>query len=288
MNWEALVAGSQSVIYLAVALAIGGFFSDWLCRVAVSELQKRTSLWHSRLVYSAVALGCLFVVIGYFGFIASINQAGWRGGLDFELMRFLVADPPTVTAISQFALLLSLGLLWRWRRSRFIGIVYVTLSVLLALSFTLRGHVANAPIGIQIILVLHVLAMSMWAGSLLPLWLLVRQSTAINIRHVLERFGRLAQGFVAVLLASGLFMLLYLLESPFDLLYTSYGNLLILKFFAVLLLLVLAATNKLRLVPNVQQSPSRNWLARSIKAEMLLVVVIFSLTAVLTVILGHS
>ena len=287
MNWDTLLALSQGFVYVATATVIEGSFSHWLCLRVFPAALPQVNVWHGRMITSGALLGLLFAVVGYLSFIAGINDSGWRGAFDLELMSFLIFDPPSLVAIAQALLFPLIALLWRWSH-RPVGQAMLIISLMLiAWSFTLRGHLAQGAVGVQLLLTLHVVAMALWGGALLPLWLAVRQPVTAATTNLLESFGRIAQIVVAVLLGSGLVMAVYLLQNLADLWQSRYGLTLIAKLVVVSLLLLLAAVNKFILVPRLPTAHAQRWLTRTIYAEMLLVMVIFALTAVFTVVIGY-
>ena len=134
------------------------------------------------------------------------------------------------------------------------------------------------------VLAIHVLAIAYWIGALWPLLHLTRGHEVDRAAIVLQRFGQIAIGVVAALLAAGAVLAWTMLESPGSLLRTGYGRLLALKLVFVIGLLTLAALNKLRLVPAFagEQAAAASSLRRSIAAEILLASAIFAATAALT------
>ena len=102
----------------------------------------------------------------------------------------------------------------------------------------------------------------------------------------MQRFGELAIVFVAVLILSGLYLLLQLLESPIELISTPYGITLILKLAGVSALLFLGALNKMRLVPNLKNNIGVSNLKRSIQYEIYVAFVVLIITAYLTTLIG--
>lgn len=287
MNWDALLAISQGLVYVATATLIGGSFSHWLCLRVFPAASPQVNAWHRRMITAGALLGLVFAVIGYLSFIAGINDSGWRGAFDFELMSFFIFDPPSLVVMAQILLFPVIALVWRWSNKPVGQAILILSLVLIAWSFTLRGHLAQAPVSVQLLLTLHVIAMALWGGALLPLWLAVQQPVSAATTKLLESFGRIAQIFVAILLGSGLVMAFYLLQNLAEFWQSRYGLTLTAKLVVVSLLLLLAAINKFVLVPRLPTAHAQRWLTRTIYAEMLLVMVVFALTAVFTVVIGY-
>ena len=291
MDWDIGVAINQALVYVAVAGVLGGGFSLWLCTrygpSSVNSLQVMLQVmqWVKRQMWVSAGLGIVFAIGGYLAFIGSINQSGLSGMLDSELMLFLLYDPPGKVAISQLVLFTILAGALPFIARKPVVLLCCVVALLLPITFTLRGHLATAPGWAQVLLVLHVLSMSLWAGALLPLWLIARSKTVQQWQTVFVKFGHFAQVIVAVLLLSGVSMLVYLLASPADL-FTPYGLAVSLKLAVVLILLACAAINKYWLVPKLQDAHRAVWLARVVYLEMLCVMFIFAITATFTLVIG--
>ena len=172
--------------------------------------------------------------------------------LDSELMLFLLYDPPGKVAISQLVLFTILAGALPFIVRKPAVLLCSVVALLLPITFTLRGHLASAPGWAQVLLVLHVLSMSLWAGALLPLWLMARSKSVQQWQTVFVKFGYFAQVIVAILLV----------------------------------LLACAAINKYWLVPKLQDAPRAVWLTRVIYLEMLCVMFIFAITATFTLVIG--
>ncbi|EGN74799.1 putative copper export protein [Idiomarina sp. A28L] len=290
MYWDIAVATSQALVYVAVAGVIGGGFSLWLLDRYVPEAMdfavavRLIKHW----IWGSIILGAIFASAGYLMFIGSINQTGVPGMFDGELIVFLLYDPPGKVAISQLIVFSLLAGLLPFIARKPVAVVYCFVAVVLATTFILRGHLASAPAWAQVLLILHVLSMSVWAGALLPLWLLARGKQIQQWQLVFEKFGYIAQIVVGTLMLSGLIMLVYLLASPIDLFNSRYGIAVTLKLVIVVLLLACAAANKWFIVPYLHIPERARWLARVIHLEMLCVMLIFSLTATFTVVIGRS
>ncbi|MCH8492702.1 MAG: CopD family protein [Idiomarina sp.] len=309
MDWDIGVAISQALVYVAVAGVLGGGFSLWLFAhygpssansllltqqgtqqgmpQGTQQVTKLETRWIKRQMWVSAGLGIIFAIGGYLAFIGSINQSGLSGMLDSELMLFLLYDPPGKVAISQLVLFTVLAGALPFIVRKPAVLLCCVVALLLPITFTLRGHLASAPGWAQALLVLHVVSMSLWAGALLPLWLLARSNAVQQWQLVFVKFGHIAQVIVAALLLSGVSMLVYLLTSPADL-FTTYGLAVSLKLAVVLVLLGCAVINKFWLVPKLQDVQRAAWLARVIYLEMLCVMFIFAITATFTLVIGKS
>ena len=155
-------------------------------------------------------------------------------------------------------------------------------AVLIAVSYSFVGHSLGDPRWVLAsLLVIHLLAAAYWVGALVPLRRAARSPYSAALLH---RFGMIASGTVALLLAVGASFAWLLSGSLAALLGTAYGWTLLAKVALVAGLLGLAALNKLRLVPALERGDANaaRALRRSIAWEIALVAVILLATAALT------
>jgi putative copper resistance protein D len=104
----------------------------------------------------------------------------------------------------------------------------------------------------------HLLAAGLWLGGLVPFALLLAAArrigdtdAVVTARNVTRRFSVLAVTGVAVLLASGMVNTWYLAGNAPALLGTTYGRLLLVKIGLFAIMLLVAAINRLRLTPRL-------------------------------------
>lgn len=153
-------------------------------------------------------------------------------------------------------------------------------------SFAEIGHVPDlAQPGIRLLLVLHLLGVAFWIGILAPLRRLARRpgdlARAAQLGH---RFGQTAAYAVPALILAGLLMGWLLLGDLRALVMTGYGRALMLKLALVGMVLMLAAANKLRLVPAMRRGDpvAARKLVRSIEFETVVLLAVLAVTATLT------
>ena len=160
-------------------------------------------------------------------------------------------------------------------------------ALLLSSSFALTGHTANLTIAARMLLVLHVLTVLLWTGSLYPLLHLSGIAEIGKVQKLMRGFGALALCIVAALLLAGVYLSTQLLQSPGELLTSSYGNTLLLKLAGVAGLLALAGLNKLRLTPQLAANGVAG-LQRSIRCEIVLALYVVAVTSWLTTATGPA
>jgi putative copper resistance protein D len=153
-------------------------------------------------------------------------------------------------------------------------------------SFTLTGHVAELSWLPKLLIVLHVSVMAWWFGLLLPLRSACLALPNDILQALMLRFGKQASILVPLLLLAGI-ALAYLLLGSFEALFgTPYGQVLLTKIVSVAVILTIALSNKLRIVPALSSPEGAKRLARSITIEMLVGVLLLSLCSILTSVVG--
>lgn len=158
-------------------------------------------------------------------------------------------------------------------------------ALLVPVSLVLTGHAASGqPAWLASVAVaVHVLAAGFWGGSLVALFLLLRQHDPRS-RAGLLRFSTVAVPAVGLLIVGGVGFAAMQLGSLEALWSGRYGQLLLLKSGLLLILLALAAGNRYLLVPRLERAvpAARAGLRRAVVAEMALVALVVGATAVLS------
>lgn len=251
--------------------------------------------------------GLLGAVLGFhgvlFAFLSQVGLLSGSGALGMfnRDMAAILLDTPQGDAafwrLLGFTAFIVLAALSLWRAqglrdspdARFRRLIFsagLLIAIILAGSYRLLGHVSVLGTVQQLGQLLHVLTFSVWVGSFLPLlWLSRHQETPV-LRLTMRRFGELALYVVGGLLLAGVLMLFGLLQSPGELLSTTYGRALLLKLLLVLGLLGLAGLNRQVLVPVLNSRQTVGHLQRSIRLELLLASAILVLTAYLSTVIG--
>jgi len=144
---------------------------------------------------------------------------------------------------------------------------------LATLSFV--GHAADGAGWLGVVrlavLALHLLAIGAWIGALPLLWRALAKARTDPIL-LLARFGAIGAVCVALVLATGVGALAFMLAGAHGRLGATYTQALLLKLAFVAGLLCLAAVNRFRLTPLMARDPARarTALRRSIIAEQIL------------------
>ncbi|MDT8428902.1 MAG: CopD family protein [Pseudomonadales bacterium] len=293
--WQAAELLSRFWHYLAIAALAGRLYISLLA--AAGNANQRQALSHNSPVFLFwVVTGALAAATLLFVQTGEINQRGLAGMFD-PLMLEILWQSPTGQALQfkllGFALLLLAWTSWQpWvqisanaRLLLYRGLAVLAL-LALAGSFAFYGHTLSQGVAARLAVSAHVLAVLLWAGSLLPLLQATQTSQTGETVLLLRRFGQLAWTKLGIMLLTGSYLLYQLFDSWNEVLYSSYGRVFVGKLLLVLILLGFAALNKYRLVDRLERGATARELHRSITAEAILVLGILGLTAVLTTVLG--
>tara|TARA_R110000772_G_scaffold30735_2_gene76323 strand:- start:612 stop:1505 length:894 start_codon:yes stop_codon:yes gene_type:complete len=294
MSWDISSLLAKAFTLMALAGVVGGIFCLFLTTQSGLEIRRHLLGYIKAGAFIGIFASSLF----FFVQVGAINQSGLSGMLDKTMISILAQSGLGFAALYRFIaffMILSLAI-YKTRLSRkneltfgnFSLLIFSVAILLLAYSFSLIGHVAELSWLAATAIGFHILAISLWLGSLYPLWYLCKQEELIRLRKLMQRFGELAMIFVGVLIISGVYLVMQLLESPLELVSTAYGLTLLLKLTGVLALLFMGALNKLRLVPELTDEKGIKHLQRSITLEIALAFIVLLITAYLTTLVGLS
>ena len=152
-------------------------------------------------------------------------------------------------------------------------------------SFSLYGHSTINGFSSQLLIVLHLGAVSFWVGSFLPL----RYSTQgkieeENLFQIAHQFGVIAVYYIGVLLITGLMLGTILVGGIEQLVTSDYGKAFLFKLFFATTLLGIGALNKFRLVPQLKNNNLSHAikLRKSINVEISILFIILVISSLLT------
>jgi copper transport protein len=274
--WLGLLA-----LYIGLFAGIGGiFFAIWIARIKTPVTARRRqpqldALLALGVVGAVVSLALQGLDLLDTPVASLLTAAPWRAALATSLIWQL--------GISVAAMIVA-GVALRTKTP--IAKVLAALALLgVGGALASSGHAATAePRWLTVpSIFLHGMAVTYWAGALLPLVMMLRQAGpayAGMTVPVLERFSRGAELAVAALLGTGIALAYVQLGRVSAFIDTAYGNLLGVKLAAVLGLLGLAALNRFGLTPALRKSGEASAkLVRSILVEGALVFTILGIVA---------
>jgi len=285
-GWDAAAALAKALTYAGTLGAAGAIFflnyNERLLRAA-----QRRSIVRSMAMLSVLAALASAAKISLLAASMSDDLAGMFD-ISFAGM-ILRAGEGRAAAIRIVGLILCGAALLPgrgWSRLACLG------ALLAAASFAATGHVHALMPNIlpTLIATLHLWCGAFWLGALWPLLRTARDGDHAQVAALAARFGKIAVGIVALLIAAGTLLLWLLLGSLSDLWNSDYGRMLSVKLLLVAALLSAAAVNKLRLTPRVEkgEAAAALHLRRSIKLELILGGLILLLTAAFTTLTGPS
>lgn len=286
-SWLLAGWGCKILLYISMAMSIGGLF-------ALQLLSHHLTLKRINNLYVLIGsiLGITATFLAFAIQVGSFADQGWQGMFDYSMASMIMHSDSGTAQLSRvlgFTLILlvaggcrvspSVCRWWQW-------ILGISGAVLLAASFAWQGHAVNIGSIASWLILLHILAMSLWMGALFPLWRASHLIHGKNLQDLMYRFGKIASVIVLILLVCGLTVAVLLLKDFHTLLATDYGQGFMLKLFLVGLLLLLAASNKWLLTPALHQPNKTKKLSMSIMLEMLLGLLILTVTAYITSVIG--
>ena len=176
---------------------------------------------------------------------------------------------------------------WRWRVIR--GPVALGVAIMISLTVPLLGHGGTHGTRVWIFHAIHLLGSGLWLGTLAVLaratWPVWRDDAPLlsTLRGVLRAFSPLAFTGAALAIVSGL-LLSYQHVDPLDALTTTeYGQTVMIKVAAVLIVAALGFLNYRRHRGPLTSPSDRRWLRRLAVVEIVLaLLVVLALTAWLT------
>lgn len=271
-----IVIGSRGLSFAAALQAAGIPLFLWLFDDELG--QSRRSI--ARLgFYTAAA--ALLLTLAYQALEPARMAGDLSGVFDGALQRlFLGSDAGAATAVRALGILLVLsGGLERTRLAMGAAVIG---STLIAASFAFVGHTAtqHAHWLLVSLLIVHLIIVAFWFGSLLPIYVAAQCETAAASSLLIERFSALAVWLVPVIFLAGLGMSAVLLPDVASL-RSPYGLLLLAKISGFAVLMGLAAINKWRLGPVIRWGRAGT-LRTSVLAEWGLIVAVVLATAVMT------
>ena len=265
---------ARMTIYLGLFVGVGGaFFHAWIARADASR-RSIVALLFGGLVAVPISVGLQGLDALALPLSDLPRMRAWGAGL---------ATSHGATATTAACALLA-GLASFAGKSPLVARGWALIGLLgVGLALSLSGHASTA--APQLVsrpaVFVHGVCVALWIGSLLPLYLAVRERS-LDVSHADLAFARFSRAIplpLALLVASGCWLAFVQLGRVDALWTTSYGSLLAGKLAAVLVLLGLAAANRYRLVPKLPSPGGAASVARSVGCELAVVLVILALVA---------
>ena len=277
--WSFLNPIIRMIFYISVFGSVGTFI--YLIHFYhILELEQRSYCFF--LIKRSSIIG--FII----AFLSFLSIPGNMGG-DFKSIIDTQLIELTLETISGRATLLSLlGFILIYfscmkQSIIFYFLCFIGIASILS-SFVIFGHATKHGIVGQSLIIIHLIGLSYWIGSLLPLRKMCNLIECEKLKIVARLFGIYALGYVGVLIVAGLIFSYILLGDISSLITTDYGNVLLIKMIIVSVLLLLGAMNKFKIIPYlfVNQNVGLKKLKNSIQIEIFCVLLILFFTSLLT------
>jgi putative copper resistance protein D len=296
--WELASLLAKLLLYIGAFSIAGGSLSAW----RYSNADRAQLFSNFSYIFVGTVIGFHGALLGFFVQVGLINDSGLSGIFDWSMISILLdTGLGDVTLLRLLSFLLagacSVIVIKKLQRSnidlknpviRLLFLLQLAALVALAFSHRITGHVSVLSLVAQISIVVHFSACALWIGCLYPFLQLSKSLDLKVLQETLKRFGENAVAILCALFVAGALMLYELLESPMDLLTTDYGLALLLKLCLVLVVLTVAAMNKLIIVPILLNSGSTARLQTSIRLELAVATGILLVTSFLSTIVGPA
>ena len=271
----------KAFAYLASLTSAGSA----LAFASLSALDGDTRRMVRRLgLASAVLAGVASAALVPLG-AAYLAGGTWAGATDPTLTGMVLEGPSgNSLAVHLAGLALVAGFFIAAKAPRFVAFAG---AAIVCASFAFRGHALSEPrVLLAALVTAHLLGLAFWIGALAPLHRMAGRADPVRAGAAADEFGRRALWVVLSLAMAGGVLLVLLTGNPLAALASPYGRLFAVKLALFVLLLGLAAVNKLRLTPALLagDAGAAARLRRSIGLEFAAVSAILVTTAVLTTI----
>ena len=294
--WDLLDLVCKFLTYLGAASLAGTLFCLWLFKNESGQLRD------DLLVYMAggAFLGFQGALLRFFVQVGMVVDDGLVGMFNWGMAEIFIDSPLGDTTFFQlcgYALAFLLAI--RYRKGirgnpyksgqasfRFFFSVGLFAFLLLLFSFRFSGHISVLSTVSKIAIVLHYTAFAAWIGSLYPLYLLSFSHNISFIQSRVKAFGDKAILIVFGLIAAGGYMLFELFASIKEIFKTSYGLVILSKLLLVIVILGIAAINRIRLTPDLVSQNGVKLFRLSVKIEILVAICILIVTTYLSTIVG--
>lgn len=297
-SWELASLVCKFLFYIGAAASLGSAVS--LCLYH----DGRRATVHRLMLYQLIGglIGFHAVLINFLVQVGLANNSGLAGAFDWFMAEILLDTPLgdlSFLRLAGFALVITNSVFFLrrlaslntspplgfYRRAfTLVGIGFI----LLLISFRLGGHVSVLSTSVQLALAVHFTCFAIWIGNLYPLWVASAAEDRGSLQFTLRRFGDHAVFFVGLLLIAGLWLTLNLVNSPLELIETSYGRALSIKLLLVVGILGIAAINKIRLVPVLLERNGVGNFQKSLRLEIVVATALLLATAWLSTVVGPA
>jgi len=267
---DVLVYLVKLLMYLLLVVISGNVLVNSLITSSVS-IQRREKM--DNVINQAVKGLLLVIVLGIF-----VQIISWTQQLKPESDQLISLFLEGSTGRVWLALLVLSILLTLLNNKNFTARIVLVLAMLLAES--MNGHASGDSIVILFDFI-HLTAVSIWVGGVIQLWWNWRESKELAISFI-GKFSKLLWLTIGLVSISGILMTLNILPSWSYLLYTSWGQILLVKIAAVLITLWLGYKAKVKISASADENSGKNGKTsfRPVIAEFSVLVIVIAFATV--------
>ncbi len=258
---DELIIASRAVHFAAVALLFGAP----LFRLAIAPKGYGAAAGHASEIVAAIA--ALVSGLGWFAGVAADMAGSWMDAATPDSLQAVAFDTRFgrlwIARLGCLAALLAIHAFAKRSRGRDIALAIFAgafAASLVGVGHGLAGSDTIAPIH-AVADMLHLLCAAIWIGGLFCLGRLLGKAVTGDddrdaIRATVSRFSRVGYWAVGLLVISGCVNTLVLLPFPDGLWRTDYGRVLLIKIGFVLVMVAIAAFNRVVLTPKLAADPA--------------------------------
>jgi putative copper resistance protein D len=278
--WGIAASVTKLIIYASSLLSAGLL----LFRIALPKAGDELSNFLKPLALASIIVAILATIIRVLVQAGRMNDDGIAGMLDLDVILISLGGPLGASTYLRLGGLLALFIATFLKPMRVLATLVGALMV--TGSFALTGHATRDPQWLLGgLIIFHLMAISYWFGALPGLYRLAHPDhEASHAAEVADRFGKQASFIVPMLIVAGTIFLWLILGDPYKLFKTNYGVIMLVKLGLVSAVLLLAALNKLKFVPELAASATHasSRFRSSLRWEAFAFFLVFACTAVLT------
>jgi copper transport protein len=230
--------------------------------------RARSNLGPSAMVVRLTTVGAILLVAHLLAWLSDISQTGGLG--DAFIAAALRSTPGRLEASRVVLAVLALWAVALARRAK-IGLFFG--AACLVVSGAIGHPAAIHPLWSIPSKAVHLLAGAVWLGGLLWLLTAVRRDD-VDFPMEARKISSAALVSVIAILLSGVLQTGLFLNAPGDLIHSGYGRLALIKMAGLVVLIGLGAFNRFLLLPAVDDSGVRPALARTVKQEIAIVIIL--------------
>lgn len=266
-------------------LLLAGFLDPELGKTVVSR-RGRTAMLKAAVAAGVWCLGTLFLATLVLSNILGITYSEVLDPAIFSTYAWEIVEVRTLLVTSLLGLAICIGCVFSISLS--MVTVWLALTLVAVAAPATAGHAAGLGDHSMAVsnAVAHAVAASVWVGGLIALGTLVfslaKPRSPKLVAVAAQRFGYLAMAAVIVLLISGILSAYVRLASVSDLWTSGYGRLVILKSALLVVLVVLAAQIRQRILPQLSDEPRLRTFSKVAVSELVLMGIASGLGVALT------